>query len=48
MAGRLGTRQFAGSARVAESVNGVLLRVPDSLDAVTEAAERLAVLAETA
>ncbi len=46
-AGRLGPREFAGSARVAESVHGVLLRVPDSLDAVTEAAERLALLAET-
>ena len=43
--GRVGTRDFAGSARVAESVDGVLLRVPDSLEAVTEAAERLAVLA---
>lgn len=47
MAGRLGTSEFAGSARVAESVRGVLLRVPDSLDAVNEAAERLAILAET-
>ena len=47
-AGRLGTGEFAGSARVAESVRGVLLRVPDSLDAVTEAAQRLAVLAEAA
>ena len=47
-AGRIGTREFAGSARVADSVRGVLLRVPDSLDAVTEAAERLAILAETA
>ena len=46
-AGRLGTSEFAGSARVAESVRGVLLRVPDSLDAVNEAAERLAILAET-
>jgi hypothetical protein len=44
-AGRLGPRDFAGSARVAESVHGVLLRVPDSLDAVAEAAERLAALA---
>jgi hypothetical protein len=42
---RVGTRDFAGSARVAESVHGVLLRVPDSLDAVAEAAERLAALA---
>ena len=40
-AGRRGTREFAGSARVAVSVAGVLLRVPDSLDAVAEAAERL-------
>jgi len=42
---RVGIRKFAGSARVAESVDGALLRVPDSLDAVTEAAERLAALA---
>jgi hypothetical protein len=40
-AGRLGTREFAASARVAESVDGVLLRVPDSLNAVAEAADRL-------
>ena len=44
-AGRREARDFAGSARVAESVNGVLIRVPDSLDAVTEAAEKLASLA---
>ncbi len=44
-AGRVGAREFAASARVAESARGVLLRVPESLDAVTEAAERLAALA---
>jgi hypothetical protein len=43
-ADRLGTRDFAESARVAQSVHGLLLRVPDSLDAVAEAAERLAAL----
>jgi hypothetical protein len=44
-AGPVGPGSFAESARVAESVDGVLLRVPDSLDAVAEAAERLAALA---
>jgi hypothetical protein len=43
-AGPLLTSEFARSARVAESVEGVLLRVPDSLDAVCEAAEQLAAL----
>jgi hypothetical protein len=44
-AGPLDADRFAQSARVAESVEGVLLRVPDSLDALPEAAERLAALA---
>jgi hypothetical protein len=48
IAGPVGAREFAGLARVAESAEGVLLRVPDSLDAVSKAAERLAELAQGA
>lgn len=40
----LGAREFGAAARIAESVTGLLLRVPDSLDAAVEAADRLAEL----
>jgi hypothetical protein len=45
IAGPVGAREFAALARVAESAEGVLLRVPDSLEAVREGAERLTEIA---